>query len=149
MKQLVNFFARQVKHQVREAERGSLRRRLRSETLEKRQLLAGFATLGSLSTMALFFVADQRYLLGAALYVVAAAVEKTGALTPIMQRTLGETGTYRRPLLRTLPPTMAASAFLNNTPVVAMLIPAIREWARDQGWRPAPESTTSPASAVT
>jgi UMF1 family MFS transporter len=37
----------------------------------KRQLLAGFATLGSLATMAMFFVADERYLLGAALFVVA------------------------------------------------------------------------------
>jgi UMF1 family MFS transporter len=37
----------------------------------KRQLLAGFATLGSLGTMAMFFVADERYLLGALLFVVA------------------------------------------------------------------------------
>ncbi|TFV85848.1 MFS transporter [Blastococcus sp. CT_GayMR16] len=37
----------------------------------KRQLLAAFATLGSLCTMAMFFVADERYLLGAALFVVA------------------------------------------------------------------------------
>ncbi len=44
---------------------------LADRTGHKRQLLACFATLGSLSTMALFFVADQRYLLGAALYVVA------------------------------------------------------------------------------
>ena len=37
----------------------------------KRQLLAGFATMGSLCTMAMFFVADQRYMLGAALFIVA------------------------------------------------------------------------------
>ena len=37
----------------------------------KRQMLAGFATLGSLCTMAMFFVADERYLLGAALFIVA------------------------------------------------------------------------------
>jgi UMF1 family MFS transporter len=37
----------------------------------KRQLLAGFATLGSLCTMAMFFVADERYMLGALLYIVA------------------------------------------------------------------------------
>jgi UMF1 family MFS transporter len=37
----------------------------------KRQLLAGFASLGSLCTMAMFFVADERYLLGAALFIVA------------------------------------------------------------------------------
>ena len=65
----------------------------------------------------------------AALYVVAAAVQKTGALTPIMQRTLGERGHYRLPLLRVLPPTAVTSAFLNNTPIVAMLIPQISSWA--------------------
>jgi UMF1 family MFS transporter len=37
----------------------------------KRQLLAGFALLGSLCTMALFFVAGERYLLGAGLFVLA------------------------------------------------------------------------------
>jgi UMF1 family MFS transporter len=40
-------------------------------TGRKREVLAGFAFLGALSTAALFFVADGRYLLGAALFVVA------------------------------------------------------------------------------
>ncbi|MPQ99670.1 MFS transporter [Modestobacter sp. I12A-02628] len=44
---------------------------LADHTGRKRQLLAGFAALGSLCTMGLFFVADQRYLLGAGLFVVA------------------------------------------------------------------------------
>jgi di/tricarboxylate transporter len=69
----------------------------------------------------------------AALYVVAAAVQKTGALTPVLQRTLGETGWVRRPLLRVLPPTAIASAFLNNTPIVAMLIPQVSSWAARRG----------------
>ncbi|WP_349827778.1 SLC13 family permease [Brevibacterium litoralis] len=69
----------------------------------------------------------------AALYVLAAGVEKTGALTPLMQGTLGQKGTYRRPLLRTLIPTMGASAFLNNTPIVAMLIPQLTTWANRRG----------------
>jgi UMF1 family MFS transporter len=37
----------------------------------KRQLLATFAALGSLCTMSLFFVAGERYLLGAALFIAA------------------------------------------------------------------------------
>ncbi len=41
MKQLVNLFARQTKNQGTRSEREPLRRPLRSETLEKRQLLAG------------------------------------------------------------------------------------------------------------
>ena len=66
----------------------------------------------------------------AALYVLAAGIEKTGALTPVMQRTLGERGRYRLPLLRTLVPTAGASAFLNNTPIVAMLVPQVTAWAK-------------------
>ncbi|HSJ22610.1 MAG TPA: SLC13 family permease [Nocardioidaceae bacterium] len=69
----------------------------------------------------------------AALYVLAAAIEKTGALTPVMQSTLGDRGWYRRPLVRTLVPTMGASAFLNNTPIVAMLIPQVTAWASRRG----------------
>lgn len=64
----------------------------------------------------------------AALYVLAAAVEKTGALGPIMRRTLGERGNLRRPLIRLLTPTVATSAFLNNTPIVAMLAPQVIAW---------------------
>jgi MFS transporter, UMF1 family len=37
----------------------------------KRQMLAGFSTLGALATMALFFAADGRYALGAGLFVLA------------------------------------------------------------------------------
>ncbi|MGB3762997.1 MAG: SLC13 family permease [Ornithinimicrobium sp.] len=69
----------------------------------------------------------------AALYVVAAAIEKTGALTPLMQGTLGDRGRYRLPLLRTLVPTAGASAFLNNTPIVAMLIPQVLSWSDRRG----------------
>lgn len=69
----------------------------------------------------------------AALYVLAAAVEKTGALTPLMQAALGDRGKYRRPLARALTPTFAASAFLNNTPIVAMLIPQVTTWADRRG----------------
>lgn len=65
----------------------------------------------------------------AALYVVAAAVQKTGALTPIVQGLIGKQGWVRRPLLRLMPGTMAASAFLNNTPIMAMLIPQVSAWA--------------------
>jgi len=69
----------------------------------------------------------------AALYVLAAGIEKTGALTPVMQSTLGERGWYRLPLIRTLVPTAGASAFLNNTPIVAMLIPQVTAWASRRG----------------
>ncbi len=60
----------------------------------------------------------------AALYVLARAAEKTSLLTPLAARLLGE-GRTRRDLARLLAPTAAASALLNNTPLVAMLTPDI------------------------
>jgi hypothetical protein len=60
----------------------------------------------------------------AALFVVARAVEKTGALQPLINATLGNGGSSQRVLGRLLVPTAGASAVLNNTPIVAMLAPA-------------------------
>lgn len=67
----------------------------------------------------------------AALYVVARAAQKTGLLTPLTGRLLGDrSGTSA--LARLTIPTAGASAFLNNTPVVAMLIPDVISWSRRQ-----------------
>lgn len=68
----------------------------------------------------------------AALFVLAAAVEKTGALQPIVNMTLGGTG-QRRMLSRIVMPVGGASAFLNNTPIVAMLTPQVASWADGNG----------------
>ena len=72
----------------------------------------------------------------AALFILARAVEKTGALTPIVQATLGKNGSVRGSLTRMVVPTTAASAFLNNTPIVAMLLPQVRAWAEARGRSP-------------
>jgi di/tricarboxylate transporter len=72
----------------------------------------------------------------AALFILARAVEKTGALTPIVQATLGKNGSVRGSLTRMVVPTTAASAFLNNTPIVAMMLPQVRAWAEARGRSP-------------
>jgi len=69
----------------------------------------------------------------AALYVLARAVEKTGALRPLVAAALGRGEHQRGALVRLTIPTAAASAFLNNTPIVAMLIPQIVDWAKQRG----------------
>jgi di/tricarboxylate transporter len=69
----------------------------------------------------------------AALFILARAVEKTGALTPVVRATLGTGDGERRALTRLVLPTTAASAFLNNTPIVAMLIPQVRAWCEARG----------------
>jgi len=69
----------------------------------------------------------------AALFVVAAAVEKTGALQPLVRAALRTGDGGRWELARLLVPTAAASAFLNNTPIVAMLAPQVADWAEKRG----------------
>jgi len=65
----------------------------------------------------------------AALYVLARAADKTGLLGPLVNRLLGnrEAG-ERTSLARLLLPSAAISGFINNTPLVAMMIPEITAW---------------------
>ena len=64
----------------------------------------------------------------AALFVLARAVERTGMLRPVVRGLLGGTPHDRRALTQILAPTTVASGFLNNTPIVAMLVPQIEQW---------------------
>jgi len=72
----------------------------------------------------------------AALYIVAAGVRQTGGLDWIARRALGRPPTRWRAQLRLMLPVGGLSAFLNNTPVVAMFIPLVRDWARRSGLNP-------------
>ena len=64
------------------------------------------------------------------LYVVVAGLEDTGGIRWIVQRLLGRPESLGHAQVKLMWPVAAMSGFLNNTPVVAMLIPAVREWAR-------------------
>ncbi len=64
------------------------------------------------------------------LFIVAGGLQKTGILNDIGKLLLGRrAGTPRMKLIRLLFPVASISAFFNNTPVVAMLIPIVRSWA--------------------
>lgn len=69
----------------------------------------------------------------AAVYVVAKGVEKTGVLAPLVSWMLGGSNSDRGSLARMAIPTTAVSGFLNNTPIVAMMIPQVEAWARGRG----------------
>jgi di/tricarboxylate transporter len=72
----------------------------------------------------------------AALYVLAGAVDITGALDPVLSRLLGSgeaERSTRAVLSRLLVPVAGASAFLNNTPIVAMTAPQVASWAEQRG----------------
>ena len=75
-------------------------------------------------------MSNEGMLTVAALFVVAAAVERTGALAAIVDRALGRPTSLASAQLRTMIAPGILSAFMNNTPVVALMVPAIRDWAR-------------------
>lgn len=73
----------------------------------------------------------------AALYVLVTAVEKTGAMERLTAGVLGARERSDTAILgRVLGATAGASSFLNNTPIVAMVAPAVISWARRHGKSP-------------
>lgn len=84
--------------------------------LTPEEALHGFSNPG-LATVAVLFV------------VVSGAIE-TGVTNVFAKMIMGRTSSVRNAQFRLMFPVSFLSAFLNNTPVVAMLVPAIQDWAR-------------------
>ncbi len=80
------------------------------------ELLKGFSNQGMLTVAVLFMVAAGMY--------------ATGAITMIMDKLIGLPRTIVGAQVKILPPIAFGSAFLNNTPLVAMMIPVIRDLCR-------------------
>lgn len=78
--------------------------------------LAGFANEGMLTV--------------AALYVVAAGLRQTGAMTRVASGLLGRKPDVRVAMTRMVVPVALGSAVLNNTPIVAAMLPAVVDWSR-------------------
>lgn len=78
--------------------------------------IAGFANEGLLTVIVLF--------------VVAAGISHTGALDWYMGKLLGMPKSSASAQLRLMIPISIVSAFLNNTPVVAVMIPIVQKWSR-------------------
>jgi di/tricarboxylate transporter len=87
-----------------------------SGVLLPEEALAGFANQGMLTV--------------AVLYIVVRGLTETGAIAWIVQYILGRPRDTRNAQLRLMAPAAALSAFLNNTPVVAVFLPAVKLWAR-------------------
>lgn len=66
----------------------------------------------------------------AVLFVVAAALQSSTAFGKTMGKILGK-GKSKTRYIRLMLPVSFISAFLNNTPVVASLIPVIKKWSKD------------------
>lgn len=63
-------------------------------------------------------------------YIVSAALKESGALTVWVQRALGRGAGIKRSIIRMMLPVATISGFVSNTPVVAMFIPQLQDWAR-------------------
>lgn len=80
------------------------------------QGLSGFSNTGMLTVGVLF--------------VVVAGLRETGAVDWLASAMLGRPTGLRSAMMRVIAPVWGMSIFLNNTPVVAMMIPAIQDWAK-------------------
>ena len=67
----------------------------------------------------------------ATLFVVAAGISATGGLDWYMSKLLGKPRTIAGAQLRLMVPIALTSGFLNNTPVVAVMIPIVQRWAEN------------------
>jgi di/tricarboxylate transporter len=79
---------------------------------------------------ALAGLANEGMVTVAVLYIVGAGISETGAIDFLAQRVLGNPKNPTIAVARLMIPTAAISAFINNTPLVAMLIPIVNDWAK-------------------
>ncbi|MGR9100181.1 MAG: SLC13 family permease [Gammaproteobacteria bacterium] len=87
--------------------------------LTSSEALAGFSNEGLITV--------------AAMFVVAAGMHSSGAIDLMVNRLLGMPVDVRSALARIFAPVVLLSGFLNNTPLVATMIPAIHAWSRKIG----------------
>jgi di/tricarboxylate transporter len=66
----------------------------------------------------------------ALLYIVGAGMADTGAMAMLAERMLGKPKTSHDAVIRLMIPVAICSAFMNNTPLVAMMIPVTADWAK-------------------
>jgi len=90
--------------------------------LEPAEALIGFSNEGMLTV--------------AVLFIVAYAAQSAGILELLAASIMGDGKGLRRSLARMMAPVMGISAFLNNTPIVAMFAPAVREWTARHHFSP-------------
>ena len=85
-----------------------------------KQMVAGFSNRGMITVALLFLVSE--------------GIRQSGALGAVVKKLLPEKGTsVTKAQLRVLPVISAFSAFLNNTPVVVIFAPILKNWAKKVG----------------
>ncbi len=74
--------------------------------------------------------AQRPILMIAGLFVVAAGLQETGGIEVIGHKLLGKPKTLAKAQFRMMIPVAAMSAFMNTTPIVAMYLPMVNNWAQ-------------------
>jgi di/tricarboxylate transporter len=72
----------------------------------------------------------------ALLFIVAGAIQQSGLINQVVKKILGQSIHPRKVLIRMMLPVSALSAFMNNTPIVVMLMTDIRKWCNDHNISP-------------
>lgn len=93
-----------------------------SGILDPAEAFAGFSNPGVITVVVMF--------------ILAAGIHTSGGVDLLVNRVLGRPNTPRAALARFVFPVMGLSAFLNNTPLVATMIPALTAWSRRIGIAP-------------
>ena len=81
---------------------------------------------------ALAGLANEGMITVGVMYVIVAGLRETGGVDWIGRSLFGKPKTVAAGQLRMMAPIAGLSAFLNNTPLVAMMIPAVSDWAKRQ-----------------
>jgi len=89
-------------------------------------LLMGILSPGE----ALSGMANEGMVTVGVLFVVVSGLTETGAVAWLANRLFGKVRSIDHARFKLMLPVAALSAFLNNTPVVAIFIPAVRDWAK-------------------
>lgn len=74
--------------------------------------------------------ANEGLITVAVLFAVAEGMRLTGGISFLGHRVLGQPKSVTDAQARIMVPTIVLSAFLNNTPVVAVLMPVLNDWAK-------------------
>ncbi|MEX0654510.1 MAG: SLC13 family permease [Phycisphaeraceae bacterium] len=98
-------------------------------------LLAGLGIVGSGEAVAGF--GNEGLVTVAVLFIVVTGLTQTGAMSMIVQPLLGRPTTVAAAQARMMFPVAGLSAFLNNTPIVAMFLPLLSDWCKKTGIAPA------------
>jgi di/tricarboxylate transporter len=110
---------------------GLLARNLAPPDLAFVSATAVLAALGIISPAEAFAgFSNSGVIAVAALFVVAAGLRETGILDFIGHHVLRRVKSARGGIARLVPVVLPMSAFLNNTPIVAMFVPVVLDWSR-------------------